>query len=141
MTLPLVTFGDPEVEMVDYLKAAYASRSESFKPAKVSTEPPVKLVDSTHLQVEMDGTPADVYPAGEFPTVRFTCHVPAGQRSDVKALASLTEGLVYRFPGSSAVAGAFPLLGRSSVVTDPTTKNLMVWFTARVTMRPAPVAS
>lgn len=141
MTLPLVTFGDPEAEMVDYLKTAYASRSESFKPAKVTTEPPVKLSGATHVQVEMDGTPSDVYPAGEFATVRFTCHAPAGRRGDVKALASLTQGLAYRFPGSAGVAGAFPLVGRSAVIVDPSTKNLMVWFTCQVTLRPTPAAS
>jgi hypothetical protein len=64
-----------------------------------------------------------------------------GGRSDAKHLASLAQGLLYAWDGDASVAGTSPLVGRSDVITDPTTKNLMVWFTFRVSLKATLLAS
>lgn len=143
MTGPLVVFADPEGVEIDYLKAAFLPRSEAYKPATVSTSfPSATLVNATHVQVELEGGDARHYPVTERAQVRFTCHVPPvrragdtiGGRSDVKDLASLTQGLIYTQPGNNDVFGTRILVGRSDVVKDPDTGNLMVWFLAEVKM-------
>ena len=136
-----VTFADPEVVEVDYLKARFLPRAESHKPATVTTAFPAGvLTTTTHVQVELDLGAADDYPITERAQVRFTCYAPPGKRTDVKALASLTMALIGSQPGSASIAGTSIQIGRSPVITDPDTKNLMVWFLARVNMLATPLA-
>lgn len=132
---PLVTFADPEAAMIGYVIERYADRPEPYKPNSVDQKfPGVLATGQTHVQVELEyGNPND-YPVTERAQVRFTCYADKNSRSDVKRLASLTQGLVYGHPGDAQVAGTSPLMGRSDVITDPDTKNLMVWFTFRVNM-------
>lgn len=143
MSKPLVTFTDPESHQVDYLKAAFDPRSETYKPATVSTAFPTAALtgDATHVQVELEAGNADDYPITERAQVRYTCYSAPGKRTNAKALASLTQALVYSQPGDADVAGAFHRIGRSGVVTDPDTKNLMVWFIASLNLKATPLAS
>jgi hypothetical protein len=93
------------------------------------------------MQVELEIGAADDYPITERARVRFTAYAAPGKRSDVKALASLTQALIASQPGSDDVASTRVILGRSNVITDPDTKNLMVWFLAEVSMQPTLLAS
>jgi len=140
---PLVTFADPEAAQIDYLTAAYAGRSEAYKPGTISPNFPAAALtgNATHVQVELELGNADDYPITERAQVRFTCYAAPGKRTNVKALASLTQALVYSQPGDDAVAGAFIRIGRSDVVTDPATKNLMVWFMAQINLKATLLAS
>lgn len=139
---PRVIFGDPESLQIDYLKTAYADRTEAYKPVTITPKfPAAALTTSTHVQVELEVGGASDYPIAERAQVRFTCYAPPGKRDWVKLLASLTMALVYAQPGTSAIEGADILIGRSDVVTDPDTKNLMVWFLAEITLAPAVLAS
>lgn len=138
---PLVTFADPEKAIIDYLLGAFTGNLADRKPGTVTAGPPSsKLSGATHVQVELDGSFVNSYPATDRATVRVNCYAAPGRRSDVKALASLVQGLVSIHPGDADVFGTVPLVGRSAVITDPDTKNLMVWFTFRVNMRPTAVS-
>lgn len=140
---PLVTFGDPEAAVINALKAAFAPRAETYKPATITTAfPAAALTTATHVQVELEVGNAADYPIVERAQVRVTCYGPSvhssssgrNARTEIKALASLTQGLLYTYAGGD-VAGVDILIGRSDVVTDPDTKNLMVWFLARVNLK------
>lgn len=138
---PLVTFPDPEAAVINALKAAYLSRVETYKPATITTAfPATALTTTTHLQVELEVGNADDYPIAERAQVRVTCYAAPGKRTDVKKLASLTQGLLYTHAGGD-IAGVDILIGRSDVVTDPDSKNLMVWFLARVNLKATLLAS
>lgn len=142
MSKPLVVFGDPESLQIDYLTAAFEDRAEPYKPATITPNFPVTaLTTATHVQVELEVGGASDYPVTERAQVRFTCYAPPGKRTWVKDLASLTQALVLSQPGDDAVSGAFPLIGRSDVTTDPDTKNLMCWFLARVDLKANVLAS
>lgn len=140
---PLVTFADPESHQVDYLKAAFTPRVEAYKPATVSTSFPAAALtgNATHVQVELEVGNADDYPITERAQVRYTCYAAPGHRTNAKALASLTQALVYAQPGDASLAGAAIRIGRSDVITDPDTKNLMVWFIATLNLKATPLAS
>lgn len=136
MTKPLVTFTDPEKKLIDYFTTAFAARSEAYKPATITTDfPTAALTTATHLQVELEAGSADDYPITERAQVRVTAYAGPAKRTNVKALASLALGLAGIYSGDSAVAGTKILTGRSDVSTDPTTKNLMVWFLVRVNLK------
>lgn len=137
---PLVTFPDPEAAVINYLKAAFTPRSEPYKATSVSTGFPAAAA-TYHVQVELEAGNADDYPVTERAQVRVNCWAPAGKRNEVKALASLTQGLVYAHPGDSDVAGCQILGGRSDVITDPDTKRLMCWFLVRVNLKATVLAS
>jgi hypothetical protein len=136
---PLVTFPDPEAVVRSYLAGAYP---EGEKPTTVSTEPPAARLaaGATHLQVELAGTFVGDYPAVERATVRLNCYAGPGQRSVVKAMATRAQGLLSTHPGDATVFGTLPLVGRSSVIADPATQNLMVFCTFRVNLRPTQTA-
>jgi hypothetical protein len=137
---PLVEFADPEVRGRGLLRRRVHRQPRHRGPGAITTAPPATRLADTHLQVELDGSFVGDYPATERATVRVNCYAPPGRRSDVKALASIAQGLLSIHPGDAAVFGTLPLVGRSSVITDPDTKNLMVWFTFRVNLRPIPVS-
>jgi hypothetical protein len=120
------------------LKAAFVARSELYKPATISTAFPTAALtgDATHVQVELEVADDRDRPVTERAQVRFTCYSAPGKRSNVKALASLTQALVYAQAGDASVAGAFHRIGRSDVIEDPATKNLMVWFLASLSLKP-----
>jgi hypothetical protein len=132
---PLVTFADPEAVARTYLLAEFAGRVEAYKPATVTNSFPTSSLsgDATHVQVELDGVPGGGYPVTERATVRVTCYSAPTNPSNAKDLASLTQGLLYTFPGSADVHGFVPLTGRVKTV-DPTTRNHMVSFTMRADM-------
>lgn len=134
---PLVTFPDPEALIVGYYTDAFADRTEPYAPATVTTGFPAEALfdTTTHLQVELEAGNAADYPVTERAQVRVTCYAAPGHRSDVKRLATLAQGLLYVHPGDEAVAGTSPLVGRSDVIADPDTHNLMVWFTFRVNLK------
>lgn len=136
MTKPLVVFADPEKKLIDYFTTAFASRVEAYKPATVSTDfPAAALTTATHLQVELESTDTDDRPVAERAQVRVTAYAGPAKRTNVKALASLAEGLAERWAGDSQIVGAKIVVGRSDVSTDPTTKNVMVWFLVRLDMK------
>jgi hypothetical protein len=141
MSKPLVTFPDPEAAVINALKAAFLPRVEAYKPATITTAFPASaLTNATHVQVELEVGNADDYPIAERAQVRVTCYAAPGKRSNVKDLASLAQGLLYTHAGGD-VAGVDILVGRSDVITDPDTKNLMVWFLARVNLKATLLAS
>jgi hypothetical protein len=127
-----VTFPDPEAVLVDHLNAKLA--------ATVSTSFPQTSITSPHVQVELEAGNDEDYPVTERAQVRVTCHAPLGRRTDVKALASLARAHAVTLQ-STDVAGVFPRGGRSSVITDPDTKNLMCWFLVRVDLKATLLAS
>lgn len=142
MTKPLVTFADPEALVIAYLKAQFVPRVETYKPATVTVDFPASvLTTATHLQVEIESSGDADRPILERGQIRVTAYAGPGKRTNVKLLASLAQGLLYRHPGDSSAAGIFPLIGRSDVIEDPTTKNLMVWFLARVDLKATQLAS
>lgn len=138
---PLVTFTDPEA-LVTYLTSTFAARVETYKPATISVKfPDAALATTTHLQVELETSNTTDFPILERAQVRVTAYAGPGKRTNVKALASLTQGLLLAHPGSAGIAGIFPLIGRSDVIEDPTTKNLMCWFLVRVDLTATQLAS
>lgn len=139
---PLVMFPDPEAAVVARLTAAFAPRSEPYKPGTITVSfPSVALATQTHVQVELESGGVQHYPVTEKAQVRVTCHAGPGKRTNVKALASLAQGLLCSWEGDDEVFNVVPQLGRSDVITDPTTKNLMVWFTVRVDLKATVLAS
>lgn len=144
MVKPLVTFGDPESLMRSYLVAEFAARGEAWKPATITTAFPTSALskpNGTHVQIEAEVGNVEDFPVTERAQVRFTCYAAPGERTIVKQLASLTQGLVLSHPGDSVVVGTRPQIGRSDVVTDPATKNLMCWFTAWIDLKATQLAS
>lgn len=143
MSKPLVTFGDPERLAIAYLTTQFAARAEAYKPATITTAFPTTALtgDTTHAQVELEIGDAADYPVTERARVRFTCYAAPGERTNVKALASLTQALMSTHPGDASVTGCFIRVGRSAVVTDPATKNLMVWFIAQMNLSATSLAS
>lgn len=135
---PLVTFPDPEAAAINHLRAAFGDRAETYLPtaANVSVNYPSSSLagDATAVQVELEVGGVNDYPVTERAQVRVNCHAAKGKRSNVKNLASLTLGLLTQLQ-SEAVAGVAPVLGRSDVIEDPSTGNLMCWFTVRLDMR------
>lgn len=142
MTGLAVTFPDPEKVVIDYLASAFAPRSELYKPATITTDFPavVLAANATHLQVELEVGNADDYPVTERAQVRVTAYAAPGKRTNAKALASLTLALLASHPGSSNVLGVTIRTGRSDVVADADTGNLMVWLLARVALKPSVLA-
>lgn len=136
---PATTFGDPERLTIDYLTDAFDGRVEAYAPGTITSAFPAAALtgDGTHLQVELEASEGDDYPATERAQVRVTAY--AAKRTNAKALASLAHALLLAHPGSAAIVGTSPILGRSSVIEDPATKNLMVWFLARVNLKPVPL--
>lgn len=138
MTGIAVTFPDPEKVVIDYLVARFAGRPEAYKPATITSAfPTVALAgDSTHLQVELEvGDPED-YPVTEWAQVRLTGYAAPGKRSNAKGVAGLTLALVASHPGSASILATQIRTGRSNVIKDPDTGNLMVWLLARVALKP-----
>jgi hypothetical protein len=140
---PRVIFADPEALVVNYLKAEFLARVETYKPTVVGVNFPSTTLtgNGTTLQVELEVGNADAYPISERAQVRVTCHAAPGKRDNVKDLASLTQALLYSHEGDANVAGVFIQTGRSDVITDPATKNLMVWLLVRVALKATPLAS
>ena len=139
---PLVTFPDPEAAVASRLTAAFAPRAETYKPTTITVNfPTTALTTQTHVQVELEAGGVQDYPVTEKAQVRVTCYAGPGKRTNVKALASLTQGLLCSWEGDDEVYNVTPLIGRSDVITDPTTKNLMVWFTVRVDLKATVLAS
>lgn len=138
---PATTFGDPERLTIDYLAAQFAARVEAYTPDTITSAFPTAALtgDGTHLQVELEASEGDDYPATERAQVRVTAYAAPGKRTNAKSLASLAHALLLAHPCSASIVGTSPILGRSSVIEDPTTKNLMVWFLARVNLVPVPL--
>jgi hypothetical protein len=133
-------FPDPEAALVNHLKAVLT--------ATVSTTFPQTAIATPHVQVELEAGNDDDYPVTERAQVRVTCHGPSSypsgsgksSRTEVKALASLARAHAVTLR-SADVSGVFPAGGRSSVITDPDTRNLMVWFLVRVDLKATLLAS
>lgn len=141
---PVVVFPDPEVAVIDYLKARWLGRSEDYKPAKIKNSFPVNTEgkdvvltgDQTHVQVELDGTPDSAdYPMVERCTVRVTSWSAPNKPTHAKDLATRNEAFVYSHPGDDDVFSTKLLTGRLKG-TDRDSGNQFVSFTARVNMRP-----
>lgn len=131
MTIP-ATFPDPEAALVGHLDAALT--------ATVSTTFPQTAIAAAHVQVELEASDDNDYPVTERAQVRVTCHCPPGKRTDVKALASLARAHAVTLR-SAAVSGVFPNGGRSGVIVDPDTRNVMCWFLVRVDLKATLLAS
>jgi hypothetical protein len=125
-------FPDPEAALVNHLKTRLA--------ATVSTTFPPSAIATAHVQVELEAGNDNDYPVTERAQVRVTCHCPPGKRTDVKALASLARAHAVTLR-SADVSAVFPLGGRSGVITDPDTRNLMCWFLVRVDLKATLLAS
>lgn len=123
--LPVVIFADPERFTIDVLEDLWTGRAEDFKPTSIATGFPT---DTTkyHLQVDLENTPGDDYPARERNQIRVVAWAPPKERTKVKELASLTQGLLNTNPRIRVVGG------RSRPVTDPDTKAQMCWFLIRL---------
>ena len=134
-------FADPEHLLIDGLTEAFAIRSEPYTPATITPGfPAVALAgDATHVQVELEQGNTDDYPVTERAQVRVTCYAAPGHRDNVKNLASLTHALALGLSGPS-LAGVQPRIGRSSVIEEPTTENLMVWFIVRADLIAQPLS-
>jgi hypothetical protein len=132
---PLVTFPDPEAAVALYLRGLGIADTvtTSFPSAGLSGT-------AKHLQVELEAGGVADYPVTERAQVRVTAYTAPGQRTAVKDLASLAHGHICRLQ-SDDVAGVAPRIGRSDVITDPTTKNLMCWFVVRVDLKANVLAS
>jgi hypothetical protein len=141
---PLVTFADPEAAVVNHLRAKLAGRAEPYAPtaASITTSYPSTTLtgNATAVQVDLESGGVADYPVAERAQVRVNCHAAPGRRTNVKDLASLTQGLLYGLSGPS-VAGVAPLVGRSDVTEDPDTGNLMCWFLVRVDLTASVLAS
>lgn len=137
---PRVIFPDPEAKLIGYLQDTLIPYPETYAPATVTTSFPMTLATRPHIQVELEAGNADDYPVTERAQVRVTCWAPPGKRTDIKALASLAQAFVYTYADAD-VAGCDILIGRSDVITDPDTTNLMCWFLARVNLKATLLAS
>lgn len=126
MTLPLVTFGDPEKYTIDVLEALYSGRTEDYVPTSIATGFPV--TPGYHVQVDAEQASGADQPARERNQVRITCWAPPTKRTDVKDLASLTQGLAATDPRIHRAGG------RSAVATDPDTKSELCWFLVTVNL-------
>jgi len=134
------TFPDPEAALIAHLDAALT--------ATVSTTFPQTAILAPHVQVELEAGDDNDYPVTERAQVRVTCHGPSSypsgsgksSRTEVKALASLARAHAVTLR-SAAVSGVFPRGGRSGVIKDPDTGNLMCWFLVRVDLKATLLAS
>lgn len=137
MSQPAVMFADPEARAKALLWAGMTGRPEAYATTSISVDPASASLagDASHLQVELEGSDSTDYPILEHSQVRVTAYVAKGKRSNAKDLASLAQGLLLSH------AGIFPGTGRSDVVKDPDTGNLMVWFLVRVDTSATPIAS
>lgn len=133
----LVTFPDAEAVVLTYLKTAWQNRSEEFRPTTSTNAFPRSAPTglSTHMQVELDGTPAVEHPVMQRATVRVTLWAAPGKPDSAKAAQALTQALLAIHPGSSQVGAVKVLTGPLKGV-DPSSKYPFVSFTARVTLRP-----
>jgi hypothetical protein len=133
-----VVYGDDERTLITALVAAFDGRDEAYIPAAESIRigfPNSPLVSETAIQVDHETTDTVSHAMREWPQTRITCWAAAGQRDDVKDLASLTQGLLEQMPDVRV------LIGRSSVATDPDTKNLAVWILIKTSLRGTQLAS
>ena len=139
---PLVTFPDPEAAVVNYLKSLGIADTVTTRfPVAAGGGEEVTLSGAAkHLQVALEVGGTQDYPATERAQVRVTAYTAPGQRTSVKALASLAQGHLYRLQ-SADVAGVVQLTGRSDVITDPATRNQLVWFVVRVDLKATVLAS
>lgn len=142
MTGVAAIFPDPEKAVIDYLTASFAGRPEVYKPATITTDfPAVALAaNATHLQVELEAGDPDDYPVTEWAQTRLTAYSAPGKRSHAKDLAGLVQALMASHPGSASILSVTVPTGRSGVIVDPDTKNLMVWLLARVALKPSVLA-
>jgi len=137
VSIPLVTFADPEVAVVDYLTTALAGRSESYTSGvtvgafypRSSTDAPVQ----PFVQVSWDGTPTVPYPITERATIRVTCW--ADNPGPAKLTAQLVQGLLAVHPGDTGVF-AVQILTGPLPARDPDTGLFGVSLTCRVSLRP-----
>ena len=153
MAKPLVTFGSPEAAVIVPLRAVYVGRPEAYIPPAtytidgrviqaVSTSYPSWSLtgNETAVQVELEVGDTSDYPVTERARVRVNCNAAKGHRTNVLDLASLTLGLASRIQ-SAEVAGVRVLQGRSDVIEDPDTGNLMCWFAIGVDLKASLLAS
>lgn len=141
--IPLVIFTSPEAALKTYLEAELPTHYDGWTATVSTSHPSASLVKSptrqVHVQIEHEvGDDAD-FPVVERDQVRLTVHVPRGERALALSVASLVRGLVLRFQGGS-IAGVSPGIGRSDVIADNTTTNLMVWSLVRVSTKASQVA-
>lgn len=139
-----MTFPDAEAAVVAYLRDAFDDHVAVWVPedASVSVRAAQSSLsgDATAVQVELESGNVVDFPVTERAQVRVTCYAGAGKRSNVKALASLALGLLARMH-TADVAGVVPMIGRSDVVEDPDTGNLMCWVLVRVDLKATQLAS
>lgn len=131
---PLVTFGDPERAIRDYLAAKLTARGETAT-VSVGVPPDWSTASPTHVQVECDGTPIVHYPILIKPTIRVV--VWSSSPTAGKALANLCMGLLLVHPGGNGVAGIHSLTGLLST-RDHITGGDLAAFTVEVGMRSIP---
>lgn len=137
MSRPAVVFADPEARARSLLIADMTGRPEAYATTSITTSFPTTALtgNGTHLQVELEAADSTDYPVRERAQVRVTAYAPKGKRDNVKNLASLAQGLFLSHDG------VFPQTGRSDVITDPDTQNLMCWFLVRVDLLASVLAS
>ncbi len=138
------TFTDAERAVIDLITASLSGRAESyFQSVTVGPGFPsgsTGVASVRHVQVELDGTPAVAYPVTERATVRVTCWLSKGKRTDVKAMAGIVQGLMLaQARGGSSLLAILPGTGRL-VDADRDTGLSFCTFTVRVSTQPLPVA-
>lgn len=132
MSTPVV-MPDAEREAIDILAAHFAVGT-------VSTSYPSTTLTGSTIRVQVDAEPSSVvdYPATERTPVRVVVHAAPGQRTAVKDAADDCLRYMFAATGRPNVSGVKAITGRSSVATDPDTKNLMCWFIVRLDLLGTP---
>lgn len=132
-------FADPEAVVRAALADGFIGRTET--PTKITTTyPNDSLTGSAFwIQVELEGDSADDYPVTARAVVRVTIHAPKLKRDLVKRAADASRSLLS--VASDEDVAAFWPQGRSAVIPDPDTDNLMVWFLCRVDLLAIPLAT
>lgn len=127
MPRPLVTYPDVEEQTVDHLTDDLNGEDCTVGIGL----PDGWTVDSPpHIRVALDGTPRDLHPAVQQPTVRIT--VWAKHTPTAKHLAQLAHGHLLARPEYRALTGLLP-------AHDPTHDAELASFTVRATVHSTPI--
>lgn len=129
MAKPLVDLPDAERKAIDVLLAAGHSVVSTNFPSETLSE------SDEVIQVDLEGSDSSDYPIVERAQVRIVGHCGPGRRTAVKALVAEAIADLYTLEGDADVAGVVILTGRSSIVTDPTTGNVMCWALVRLDLK------
>lgn len=127
MTRPLVTYPDAERLVVDLLAADLAEETCTIG---IGVPTDWTADDDPHLQVALDGTPADEHPIRQVATIRVTAW--ARNPSDAKTLAQLAHGHLLTHFEISRLTGLLR-------ARDEDHQAELASFTVRASVRSTPI--